>query len=139
MERHDSSYSSCSEESSHSSMSRESSCSTTKSVIQSSTIDSESTHKNQSEMDEFLRRNTDFATRLGFSVEQLKIVLEKLGTNAGQDEILTELIKFGRGFSRSRITASNQTNVILPVQFRSIVIDGSNIAMTFVHLRIFTQ
>uniref|UniRef100_A0A914RQR7 RNase NYN domain-containing protein n=1 Tax=Parascaris equorum TaxID=6256 RepID=A0A914RQR7_PAREQ len=121
-ESHDSCYSSCSEES-HSSLSRE----------PSDTLTNDSTQFAFSD-----DRLVEFATKLGYTEEQLQIVLEKLGPNAGQDEVLSELIKLGRKYSESS-SKSNMahTSAVTPA-LRSIVIDGSNIAMTHGRKEVFS-
>ncbi|VDM37112.1 unnamed protein product [Toxocara canis] len=122
-ESHDSCYSSCSEES-HSSLSREPSDTlANESAVQPTVCDDQL---------------VDFATKLGYTEQQLQIVLEKLGHNAGQDEVLSELIKLGR----RNVESSNKTNVMnasttVPA-LRSIVIDGSNIAMTHGRKEVFS-
>lgn len=124
----DSCYSSCSEES-HGSLSREPSDSlaTELGVRLNSllTIDDSPAYAHLLE----------FATKLGYSEAQLLSVLEKLGDAAlGQDRVLTELIKLRKDQQQptSKISSSNvDSNNATPTrQLRSIVIDGSNLAMT---------
>lgn len=92
----------------------------------------------------------DFTLKLGYSETQLRSVLCKLATtNPGQDKVLAELIKLGQDVQEMPVTAEavggaapqhvpstpafgsgtqqqwNQTSGL-----RSIVIDGSNVAMT---------
>jgi hypothetical protein len=114
----DSCYSSCSEESlQHGSLSREAS---------GTGVDSAD-----------YARLVDFATKLGYSEWQLQSVLETLGASAalgGQDRILTELIKLGKGPVPllSKTPPPSDTTVVADEQpqLRSIVIDGSNLAIT---------
>lgn len=90
----------------------------------------------------------DFALKLGYSEEQVLLVLSKLGTNALINDILGELVKLGSK-SESEQNGSVSTNVREPSSFESqrsespfhqeaiddsdnlrpIVIDGSNVAM----------
>ncbi|VDO62261.1 unnamed protein product [Onchocerca flexuosa] len=84
LESQDSCYSSCSEES-HSPFPRELPDNITKDIAQLSVTDTESNTANRgNEQQQQLLQNIDFATRLGYSMEQLEIVLGKLGISARQ-------------------------------------------------------
>ncbi|VDP01559.1 unnamed protein product [Heligmosomoides polygyrus] len=78
----------------------------------------------------------EFARNLGFSEERLMTVLRRVGCDAGQDRILSELVQMGREASTvqqpgadSSSTAA-QTPTTTASSLRPIVIDGSNLAMT---------
>uniref|UniRef100_A0A915Q4T3 C3H1-type domain-containing protein n=1 Tax=Setaria digitata TaxID=48799 RepID=A0A915Q4T3_9BILA len=141
METHDSCYSSCSEES-HSSLSREPSDSIAKEVSQRTMTDmeSESTMPDSGIEQDVIRQNVDFATRLGYSVEQLETVLGKLGMSAREDQILDGLLKLGRGTMDQslKVVKSQSSNTAPFTELRSIVIDGSNIAMTHGRKEVFS-
>uniref|UniRef100_A0A7E4UPG6 C3H1-type domain-containing protein n=1 Tax=Panagrellus redivivus TaxID=6233 RepID=A0A7E4UPG6_PANRE len=138
----DSCYSSCSEES-HASLSRESSDSADKAKRSDSP---DSLKGNTGDIDEALLR--DFANKLGFSDANLRIVLEKLGPEAQQNNVLAELILLGKNAGSHQKTAvpppkaaspgaGGATEVAKP-KLRPIVIDGSNIAMTHGHKEVFS-
>lgn len=98
----------------------------------------------------------EFALKLGYSELQLASVLKKLGNKAGQNEILSELIKLSTtcvdrdskssdegssgfcaidGSSENLLTFTPENCFDLSdssSNFRPIVIDGSNVAMRFV-------
>ncbi|MCP9257991.1 Bifunctional endoribonuclease and deubiquitinase ZC3H12A [Dirofilaria immitis] len=125
---------SCSEES-HSSLSRQPSDNIAKEIDK---IDRESSISEKGN-EQLLVQNIDFATRLGYSIKQLEIVLEKLGMNARQDQILDELIKFGPGLiNRDSEVVKSKSPSKPTAELRSIVIDGSNIAMTYGRKEIFS-
>uniref|UniRef100_A0A183DI04 UBA_6 domain-containing protein n=1 Tax=Gongylonema pulchrum TaxID=637853 RepID=A0A183DI04_9BILA len=137
-ESRDSCYSSCSEES-HSSLSRESSDDVAKEIekLHVRNTDSKVSPASAAVIESTTLKYTSFATRLGYSVKQLQTVVEKLGASAVEDQILSELIKLGNGASDDEHSneadgTPPETPVLSP--FRSIVIDGSNIAMTFVSI-----
>nr|CTP81730.1 Bm2487 [Brugia malayi] len=143
VESHDSCYSSCSEES-HSSSSREPLDSIAKGIAQLSTSSTESNSadsgfEQQHPSKHRFLQNVDFVTRLGYSVQQLETVLGKLGMNVRKDQILDELIKFGPGMvdQGSKVVESKSPNT-LTTELRSIVIDGSNIAMTYGRKEVFS-
>jgi hypothetical protein len=129
----DSCYSSCSEIGSHPALSREASDNTSLS----------NTFSNRCSINSTTNEHTEFATKLGYSAENIELVLQNLGPNAGQDQVLSELIKLGKnskqgGQQNASRTKSNQwttpTLVLnqdadLKPKLRPIVIDGSNIAM----------
>uniref|UniRef100_A0A1I7WVD2 C3H1-type domain-containing protein n=1 Tax=Heterorhabditis bacteriophora TaxID=37862 RepID=A0A1I7WVD2_HETBA len=130
----DSCYSSCSEES-HPSLSRESSDALSSDLSLSGL-----------KLDEPLEAATpvavappdlvEFARNLGYSEEKLAVVLHRVGTDAGQDRILSELVQLGRSDATSR---AHREPVIPPLPaLRSIVIDGSNIAMTHGRKEVFS-
>uniref|UniRef100_A0A1I7VY51 RNase NYN domain-containing protein n=1 Tax=Loa loa TaxID=7209 RepID=A0A1I7VY51_LOALO len=143
VESHDSCYSSCSEES-HSSLSRESSDSIAKKIEQISVARRELNAVDTGIEQQYLSKhrflqNIDFATRLGYSMEQLETVLGKLGMSARQDQILDELIKFGPGMmDRGLKMVETRSPNTLTTELRSIVIDGSNIAITHGRKEIFS-
>ncbi|VDN57607.1 unnamed protein product [Dracunculus medinensis] len=122
LELHDSCYSSCSEES-HNSLSRKPSDTLNYNFAKFTVADD---------------HLVEFATKLGYTENQLKIVLKKLGANAGQDQILSELIKLGRMPNNSNLKFTNICVGDTKPSLRSIVIDGSNIAMTHGRKEIFS-
>ncbi|CAD6184549.1 unnamed protein product [Caenorhabditis auriculariae] len=73
----------------------------------------------------------EFASNCGYSRQQLMHVLNRIGFDAGQDRILSELVQLGPG---AMAESSKLRESFAPSDFasslRSIVIDGSNIAMT---------
>lgn len=85
IESHDSCYSSCSEES-HSSLSRELSDNVTKEIGKTETATADLLLKGATDggYENNTQKHITFAIKLGYSVEQLQTVLEKLGTTAGQ-------------------------------------------------------
>ncbi|VBB26145.1 unnamed protein product [Acanthocheilonema viteae] len=135
MELHDSCYSSCSEES-HSSLSRKPSDSIVKEIAQLSVTDTES---GTADTVTLLLQNIEFATRLGYSLEQLERVFGKLGMNVRQEQILDELIKLRPEMMdrNSKVTESGPPSTVA-TELRSIVIDGSNIAMTHGRKEVFS-
>ncbi|OZC12518.1 hypothetical protein X798_00149 [Onchocerca flexuosa] len=139
LESQDSCYSSCSEES-HSPFPRELPDNITKDIAQLSVIDTESNTANRgNEQQQQLLQNIDFATRLGYSMEQLEIVLGKLGISARQDQIFDELIKLRPEFiDRSSKMVKSRLPNKPTTELRSIVVDGSNIAMTYGRKEIFS-
>ena len=74
----------------------------------------------------------NFARSLGYSEEQLSHVLCRIGPDVGQDRVLAELVKLGKAgeLSRPWSQSVSSTTTSGEQQLRSIVIDGSNIAMT---------
>jgi ribonuclease ZC3H12 len=123
----DSCYSSGSEES-HPSLSRESSDSATIEFKKLNIIE---------------KKWIDFATKLGYSENQLRIVLNKLGAEPQQNSVLAELVMLGKASnneSRNRSQSYDQqfSSDKLPPKLRPIVIDGSNIAMTHGHKEVFS-
>uniref|UniRef100_A0AC34FEA9 C3H1-type domain-containing protein n=1 Tax=Panagrolaimus sp. ES5 TaxID=591445 RepID=A0AC34FEA9_9BILA len=121
----DSCYSSCSEES-HPSLSRESSDSAVMEFKKLNIID---------------KKWIDFATKLGYSENQLRIVLNKLGSEPQQNSVLAELVLLGKtshSESRNRAQSYDQQFSSFSQKLRPIVIDGSNIAMTHGHKEVFS-
>lgn len=111
VESHDSCYSSCSEES-HSSLSREPSDNIAKEIAQLNVTDTKSsTTARGIEQQHLFLQNIDFAIRLGYSIEQLKTVLGKLGMSARQVKklIQIQLIPF---VSNSILTSFSLFNFI---------------------------
>ncbi|KAF7637713.1 C3H1-type domain-containing protein [Meloidogyne graminicola] len=84
-----------------------------------------------------LSRETKYAIRLGFNKKQLQIAINSLNKEGKkqieEDEIILELIKNNKEFNNKNnnnlIKINNNNNKII-LKLRSIVIDGSNIAMT---------
>ncbi|XGW22521.1 hypothetical protein V3C99_005054 [Haemonchus contortus] len=70
----------------------------------------------------------EFARNLGYSEDRLITVLRRVGCDAGQDRILSELVQMGRG--NSGIQSEPIPAAATSSTLRPIVIDGSNIAMT---------
>ncbi|XP_048199752.1 probable ribonuclease ZC3H12C isoform X1 [Perognathus longimembris pacificus] len=100
----------------------------------------------------------EFALKLGYSEEQVQLVLNKLGTDALINDILGELVKLGNK-SETDQTASPMNSVMREVSslesqrsespmqemvaddgenLRPIVIDGSNVAMSHGNKEVFS-
>ncbi|KAK5965752.1 Zinc finger CCCH-type domain and Ribonuclease Zc3h12a domain-containing protein [Trichostrongylus colubriformis] len=78
----------------------------------------------------------EFARNLGYSESRLISVLERVGCDAGQDRILSELVQMGRdtcGVQPDTAVATPTASALRP-----IVIDGSNIAMTHGRKEVFS-
>lgn len=108
----------------------------------------------------------EFALKLGYTEEQIKSVLVKLGTSLDQNALLTELINLTRtggeaasisrtagsssnsSSTKSQLSSSGSQHLKTPLErkpsdldhsgdgqsnLRAIVIDGSNVAMRYVH------
>ncbi|XP_034265567.1 probable ribonuclease ZC3H12C [Pantherophis guttatus] len=101
----------------------------------------------------------DFALKLGYSEEQVQLVLNKLGTDALINDILGELVKLGNKTEADQSVSSINTSVMReassvdsqrsdsPLQedvlvdgdnLRPIVIDGSNVAMSHGNKEVFS-
>ncbi|KFQ76603.1 putative ribonuclease ZC3H12C, partial [Phaethon lepturus] len=101
----------------------------------------------------------EFALKLGYSEEQVQLVLNKLGTDALINDILGELVKLGNKTETDQTVANTNTSVIReassiesqrsesPLQedvtedgdnLRPIVIDGSNVAMSHGNKEVFS-
>lgn len=100
----------------------------------------------------------EFALKLGYSEEQVQLVLNKLGTDALINDILGELVKLGNKSETdqtvSTVTSTTRETTSLesqrpesPVQevvaddgenLRPIVIDGSNVAMSHGNKEVFS-
>ncbi|CAI4230282.1 unnamed protein product [Auanema sp. JU1783] len=81
-----------------------------------------------------------FARNVGYTEEQLRTVLNKVGAEAGQDRILAELVNTGQASlekGQVEASASSLKSTSSP-QLRSIVIDGSNIAMAHGRKEVFS-
>ncbi|KFP96777.1 putative ribonuclease ZC3H12C, partial [Dryobates pubescens] len=101
----------------------------------------------------------EFALKLGYSEEQVQLVLNKLGTDALINDILGELVKLGNKTETDQTVTNANTSVIReassiesqrsesPLQedvtedgdnLRPIVIDGSNVAMSHGNKEVFS-
>ncbi|XP_037746393.1 probable ribonuclease ZC3H12C isoform X2 [Chelonia mydas] len=101
----------------------------------------------------------EFALKLGYSEEQVQLVLNKLGTDALINDILGELVKLGNKTETDQPVNNVNTNVMReassiesqrsesPLQedvtedgdnLRPIVIDGSNVAMSHGNKEVFS-
>uniref|UniRef100_A0A0N5APE5 C3H1-type domain-containing protein n=1 Tax=Syphacia muris TaxID=451379 RepID=A0A0N5APE5_9BILA len=155
LESHDSCYSSCSDESQSLISRMPSDLTAIEYTLQSV---ASSSHLSSS-----YEKYVGFATKLGYTEEQLLKVLEILDENTGQvisrnflqnivnfftfnrfcstlqDQILNELIKLRNTFPKSKTQLpAKHVNVPMPISLRSIVIDGSNIAMAHGRKEVFS-
>ncbi|KFP07437.1 putative ribonuclease ZC3H12C, partial [Calypte anna] len=101
----------------------------------------------------------EFALKLGYSEEQVQLVLNKLGTDALINDILGELVKLGNKTETEQTVTNANTSVMReassiesqrsdsPLQedatedgdnLRPIVIDGSNVAMSHGNKEVFS-
>ncbi|XP_016156752.1 PREDICTED: probable ribonuclease ZC3H12C [Ficedula albicollis] len=101
----------------------------------------------------------EFALKLGYSEEQVQLVLNKLGTDALINDILGELVKLGNKTETDQSVTNANTSVMReassiesqrsesPLQedvtedgdnLRPIVIDGSNVAMSHGNKEVFS-
>ncbi|KGL94838.1 putative ribonuclease ZC3H12C, partial [Charadrius vociferus] len=101
----------------------------------------------------------EFALKLGYSEEQVQLVLNKLGTDALINDILGELVKLGNKTDTDQTVTNANTTVMReassiesqrsesPLQedvtedgdnLRPIVIDGSNVAMSHGNKEVFS-
>uniref|UniRef100_A0A8D0BWH8 Zinc finger CCCH-type containing 12C n=1 Tax=Salvator merianae TaxID=96440 RepID=A0A8D0BWH8_SALMN len=101
----------------------------------------------------------EFALKLGYSEEQVQLVLNKLGTDALINDILGELVKLGNKAEADQSASNINTNTLregssvesqrsdspLPEEvpadgdnLRPIVIDGSNVAMSHGNKEVFS-
>ncbi|XP_061169297.1 uncharacterized protein LOC133178593 [Saccostrea echinata] len=101
----------------------------------------------------------EFALKLGYSELQLASVLKKLGNKAGQNEILSELIKLSTSTDKEPRSCEEENPNLCALEgssenllaftsencfdlsdsnFRPIVIDGSNVAMSHGNKEIFS-
>ncbi|KFU96942.1 putative ribonuclease ZC3H12C, partial [Pterocles gutturalis] len=101
----------------------------------------------------------EFALKLGYSEEQVQLVLNKLGTDALINDILGELVKLGNKTETDQTVTNANTSVMheassiesqtseSPLQedvtedgdnLRPIVIDGSNVAMSHGNKEVFS-
>ncbi|KGL83252.1 putative ribonuclease ZC3H12C, partial [Tinamus guttatus] len=101
----------------------------------------------------------EFALKLGYSEEQVQLVLNKLGTDALINDILGELVKLGNKTEADQTVSNANTSVMReassiesqrsesPLQedvaedgdnLRPIVIDGSNVAMSHGNKEVFS-
>lgn len=83
---------------------------------------------------------------MGYTEKLVQAALQKLGSSPGQNELLAELIKLGaqRGGSCDNSPTDGPSDIDLPLEnlsasqtLRSIVIDGSNVAMRYINSIIF--
>lgn len=98
----------------------------------------------------------EFALKLGYSEEQVQLVLNKLGTDALINDILGELVKLGNKTETDQSVSNINTSIMReasslesqrsdsPLQedvptdsdnLRPVVIDGSNVAMRYVTVK----
>lgn len=64
-----------------------------------------------------------FARKLGYTEEQVRLAMTKLGENVGENELLGELIKLDDGVKKEEEIGEESE-----VKLRPIVVDGSNVA-----------
>ncbi|XP_072300290.1 probable ribonuclease ZC3H12C [Eucyclogobius newberryi] len=95
------------------------------------------------------RSKVDFALKLGYSEEQVRLVLRKLGPGALTNDILGELVKFGtRPEAQAGSSAApppSPLSSLCPAQWtedkdnlRPVVLDGSNVAMSHGNKEVFS-
>jgi hypothetical protein len=83
----------------------------------------------------------EFATKLGYTEDNLRYVLQHVGQDAEQDQVLCALVKLGRRNHTYATRGHIERNRVSPIsepKLRSIVIDGSNLAMTHGHKEVFS-
>ncbi|XP_072119199.1 probable ribonuclease ZC3H12C [Mobula birostris] len=132
-------------------------------LLQDFKIDTETKPKDDlriTDEDKVYKTKMEFALKLGYSEEQLQLVLNKLGTDALPNDILGELVKLGNkinsdascgkstpGTINLRDTASTDSQRSdSPVEdvvddgnnLKPIVIDGSNVAMSHGNKEVFS-
>ncbi|CAL7935691.1 unnamed protein product [Xylocopa violacea] len=90
----------------------------------------------------------EFALKLGYTERLVQTALEKLGPDPEQNELLAELIKLGASCSQKSVDTPDESdnNVDTDLaphensgcRLRSVVIDGSNVAMSHGNKEIFS-
>lgn len=132
-------------------------------VLQDFNIDTKTKPKGDlriTDEDKVYKTKMEFALKLGYSEEQLQMVLNKLGTDAVPNDILGELVKLGNkldsdaacGRSNPRIinlrdtTSTDSQRSDSPLEdivddgnnLKPVVIDGSNVAMSHGNKEVFS-
>ncbi|XP_061931294.1 probable ribonuclease ZC3H12C isoform X3 [Apis cerana] len=90
----------------------------------------------------------EFALKLGYTERLVQTALEKLGPDPEQNELLAELIKLGASCSQKSVDTSEESDSVVDsdlattensgCSLRSVVIDGSNVAMSHGNKEIFS-
>jgi hypothetical protein len=129
----------------------------TKTPLSNLTQQSSTSSEDETTDEEEYNTKIEFALKLGYSELQLASVLRKLGNKAGQNEILSELIKLSTssekvcksvddsnsslcsmdGSAENLLALTSENCFVLSdstSNFRPIVIDGSNVAMRLVYI-----
>lgn len=92
----------------------------------------------------------EFALKLGYTERLVQTALEKLGPDPEQNELLAELIKLGASCSQKSVDTPEEFDNVADTDLmsnensgcssslRSVVIDGSNVAMSHGNKEIFS-
>ncbi|XP_006618162.1 probable ribonuclease ZC3H12C isoform X1 [Apis dorsata] len=89
----------------------------------------------------------EFALKLGYTERLVQTALEKLGPDPEQNELLAELIKLGASCSQKSVDTPEESDSVVDsdlttensgCSLRSVVIDGSNVAMSHGNKEIFS-